>query len=165
VGPTGRVVATDIDDDALDAVRAHARRVDNVTVRKAEPDEPGLEPAAYDVIWMSEMDHFLADRAAFLRKLRPSLAPNGRIAVTHVRALEAPLKAAAEQAGYVVTGELDSLPDHSLLFLQPQFFLDRMTSVERIYTMREADPSFSGEFATEDGLAVSALSRDTVARV
>lgn len=119
VGPAGRVVATDVDDDALRALRARAAPLANVTVRRASPDDPGLEPAAYDLVLLSEVDHFLADRVAFLTKLRAALAPSGRIAVTHVRALRAPLVEAAERAGYEVVDGFDGLPDHYLVFLRP----------------------------------------------
>ncbi len=119
VGPAGRVVATDVDDDAVRELRARAAPVAAIEVRKAAPDDPGLEPGAYDLVLMSEVDHFLADRVAFLTKLRPALAPGGRVAVTHVRALKAPLVEAAERAGYAVVDGFDGLPDHYLVFLQP----------------------------------------------
>jgi hypothetical protein len=89
--------------------------------RKVEPDEPGLEPGAYDLILLSEVDHFFHDRAAYLIKLQRALTPNGRIAVTHVRAMRPPLVAAAEAAGYSTVSEYDGLPQHYLLFLQPSF--------------------------------------------
>ncbi|PTL81248.1 class I SAM-dependent methyltransferase [Vitiosangium sp. GDMCC 1.1324] len=119
VGPTGQVVATDIDDEALKRLRARMSDRKNVVVRKVAPDEPGLEPGAYDLILLSEVDHFFPDRAAFLKKLRAALTPNGRIAVTHLRAMRPPLVAAAQAAGYAVVSEYDGLPEHYLLFLQP----------------------------------------------
>ncbi|MCP3140164.1 class I SAM-dependent methyltransferase [Pyxidicoccus xibeiensis] len=119
VGPAGQVVATDINDEALERLRARMSGRKNVVVRKVAPDEPGLEPGAYDLILLSEVDHFFADRVAYLRRLRPALTPNGRVAVSHLRAMRPPLVAAAEQAGYAVVSEFDGLPSHYLLFLQP----------------------------------------------
>jgi SAM-dependent methyltransferase len=119
VGPTGQVVATDINDEALKRLRARMSERKNVVVRKVEPDEPGLEPGAYDLILLSEVDHFLSDRVAYLGMLRLALTPNGRIAVTHLRAMRPPLVAAAKQAGFAIVSEYDGLPDHYLLFLQP----------------------------------------------
>jgi ubiquinone/menaquinone biosynthesis C-methylase UbiE len=119
VGPTGRVVATDIDDAALAALRAHPSRA-NVVVRKVARDDPGLEPSAYDLILLSEVDHYLADRVDFLRKLRPALAAGGRLAVTNRRAFRAPVLAAAARAGYAVGAEVADLPAHFLIFLAPQ---------------------------------------------
>ncbi|WP_246356983.1 class I SAM-dependent methyltransferase [Pyxidicoccus fallax] len=119
VGPAGQVVATDINDEALARLRARMAERKNVVVRKVGPDEPGLEPGAYDLILLSEVDHFLSDRVAYLTKLRSALTPNGRIAVTHLRALRPPLVAAAEDAGYSVVSEYEGLPNHYLLLLQP----------------------------------------------
>ncbi|NOJ81105.1 class I SAM-dependent methyltransferase [Myxococcus xanthus] len=119
VGPAGQVVATDINDESLKRLRARMSERKNVVVRKVEPDEPGLEPGAYDLILLSEVDHFLSDRVAYLTRLRLALTPNGRIAVTHLRAMRPPLAAAAQQAGYSIVSEYDGLPDHYLLFLQP----------------------------------------------
>ncbi|WP_240359688.1 class I SAM-dependent methyltransferase [Pyxidicoccus trucidator] len=119
VGPAGQVVATDINDEALARLRARVSERKNVVVRKVAPDEPGLEPGAYDLILLSEVDHFLADRKDFLTRLRAALTPNGRVAVTHLRAMRPPLVAAAQEAGYSIVSEYDGLPDHYLLFLQP----------------------------------------------
>lgn len=119
VGPTGRVVATDIDDTALAAVRAHQPPRANVVTRKVARDDPGLEPASYDLILLSEVDHYLPDRVEYLRKLRAALAPGGRIAVTNRRWFRGPLVTAAERAGYTIAGEVTDLPVHFLVFLEP----------------------------------------------
>ncbi|WP_224362785.1 class I SAM-dependent methyltransferase [Hyalangium versicolor] len=119
VGPTGQVVATDIDDDALAKLRARVSERKNIEVRKVPADDPGLEPGKYDLILLSEVDHFFADRVAYLTKLRAALTPNGRIAVTHLRAMRPPLVAAAQTAGYTIVSEYNDLPQHYLLFLQP----------------------------------------------
>lgn len=119
VGPTGRVVATDINDEALKRLRARVIGRENIEVRKVEPDAPGLEAGAYDLILLSEVDHFLTDRVDYLTRLRAALTPQGRIAVTHLRAMRPPLVAAARTAGYSVVSEYNELPDHYLLFLRP----------------------------------------------
>ncbi len=119
VGPSGHVIATDVDEDALATLKARAASRPEVTVRQAQPDAPGLEAGAYDLILMSEVDHFLADRVAFLKQLKPALAPGGRLAVTHTRQLRAPLEAAAKQAGFEVVTDFDGLSDHYLLIFTP----------------------------------------------
>ena len=118
VGPKGLVVATDIDESALAALREH--RAPNVAVRKVQPDEPGLEAGNFDLILLSEVDQYLPDRVTYLRKLRAALAPNGRIAVTNRRGFRPALVAAAEQAGYTLVGEVTDLPNHFLVFLRPR---------------------------------------------
>jgi ubiquinone/menaquinone biosynthesis C-methylase UbiE len=117
VGPTGRVVATDIDAAALAVVEGQHRA--NVVTRRVAADDPGLEPASYDVVLLSEVDQYLPDRVAYLRKLRAALAPGGRLAVTNRRAFRAPLLAAAAQAGYAVAAEVSGLPFHFLVLLRP----------------------------------------------
>ncbi len=119
VGPTGQVTATDIDDEVLKRLRAHVGGRKNVVVRKVAPDETGLEAGTYDLILLSEVDHFFSDRRAYLSRLRTALTPNGRVAVTHLRAMRPPLVAAATEAGYSIVSEYEGLPEHYLLFLQP----------------------------------------------
>nr|ACX33964.1 putative SAM-dependent methyltransferase type 11 [uncultured bacterium RM35] len=118
VGPEGRVVATDIDDAVLDQLRAHTPKRPNVVIRRVTANDPGLEPAAYDFILLAEVDHYLPDRVEFLTKLRPALAPGGRVAVTNRSLFRAPLVAAAHRAGYIVSGEVTDLPAHFLVFLE-----------------------------------------------
>jgi ubiquinone/menaquinone biosynthesis C-methylase UbiE len=118
VGPKGRVVATDIDDAALDALRAH--HADNVVVRKVAPDDPGLEAGSFDLIFLSEVDQYLPERVAYLRKLRAALAPGGRLAVTNRRGFRPALLTAADEAGYAVVGEITDLPNHFLVILRPR---------------------------------------------
>ncbi|TSC34207.1 methyltransferase [Corallococcus sp. Z5C101001] len=119
VGPEGQLVSTDVDDAVIQQLRMRVSARKNVVVRKVGPDDPGLEAGAYDLILLSEVDHFLSDRAAYLMKLRAALAPHGRIAVTHLRAMRPPLVAAAQAAGLFIASEDTSLPDHYLLILQP----------------------------------------------
>jgi predicted methyltransferase len=119
VGTAGRVVATDIDDAALGALRAREPARANVITRRVAPDDPGLEPASYDLVLLSEVDHYLPDRVEYLRKLRAALAPGGRVAVTNRRSFRALMVAAAERAGYTVAGEVTDLPSHFLVFLRP----------------------------------------------
>ncbi len=119
VGSSGRVVATDVDGDAVETLKIRAEGWPQVSVRQVSEADPGLEPGGYDLILMSEVDHFLHDRVGFLTKIRAALAPDGRLAVTHARALRPPLEAAARQAGFVVASEFGELPDHYLLIFTP----------------------------------------------
>jgi ubiquinone/menaquinone biosynthesis C-methylase UbiE len=120
VGPSGRVVATDVNDEALAVLRGRTAKLPNVVVRKVEPAVPGLEPAAFDLVLLSEVDQYLPDRADYLRKLRAALAPRGRIAVTNRMRFRDPVVAAAAAAGYTVRGEMSDLPNQFLLFLVPR---------------------------------------------
>jgi len=118
VGAQGSVVATDVDETALETLRLRFARVPNVQVRVAPPDDPGLEPGRYDLVLMSEMDHFLDDRVDYLKRVRKTLAPNGIVAVTHFTGMQAPLMEAANAAGYSIVRELHT-PEHYMVLLQP----------------------------------------------
>jgi trans-aconitate methyltransferase len=95
VGPDGRVVATDVDGGALAAIAPRA----NVVTRVVRRDDPGLERAAYDRIFLGEVDQYLPDRAAYFRALVPALAPGGFIAVSNRLTYRAAVLAAANAAG------------------------------------------------------------------
>jgi cyclopropane fatty-acyl-phospholipid synthase-like methyltransferase len=114
VGARGQVVATDIDPAALAAI-PHAA---NVETRLVRADDPGLEHGAYDRILVAEVDHYLADRVAWLRKLAPALAPGGFIAVTNRVTYRTAMREAATQAGLRVTEVPAELPAHFLFRLE-----------------------------------------------
>jgi precorrin-6B methylase 2 len=121
VGPTGRVVATDIDEPALAALRerAGADGLRNLTTRRVAGERPELEAAAYDLVLLAHVDHLLADRAAYLRSLRPALRPGGRIVVCNRQDREAGLRAAAAAAGLSVRELAVDLPGQFVWELRP----------------------------------------------
>jgi predicted methyltransferase len=117
VGPAGRVVATDIDAAALARIGPGARDEAPVELRPVHADDPGLERGAYDRILLAEVDHLLADRVDFLRRLALALKPGGRIAVENRLGYRAPLVEAARRAGLAVVESRDLSP-HFLVLLQ-----------------------------------------------
>jgi ubiquinone/menaquinone biosynthesis C-methylase UbiE len=114
VGPRGQVVATDIDPAAL----ASIPRAGNVETRLVRAEDPGLERAAYDRILVAEVDHYLVDRAAWLRKAAMALAPGGFIGVTNRLPYREPMRAAAAQAGLRVVEVPVELPAHFFFRLE-----------------------------------------------
>jgi predicted methyltransferase len=125
VGPKGRVVATDIDDEALAALALRCRDegLTQVLPRRVAADDPGLEVGAFDLILLSHVDHLLPDRVAYLRRLPTALRPrkSGRIVVCNREAHRAGLLAAAVDAGLTVEPPLPppDLPGQYLLTLRP----------------------------------------------
>ncbi|MFO0580354.1 MAG: class I SAM-dependent methyltransferase [Polyangia bacterium] len=124
VGPTGRVVATDLDEAALAALRerADADGLRNITTRRVDPaerDRPGLEAATYDLVLLAHVDHLLADRGAYLRSLRPVLRRGGRIAVSNRQDRQPGLREAAAGAGLSVREVAVDLPGQFLWELRP----------------------------------------------
>jgi predicted methyltransferase len=118
-GARGKVTATDIDAGALARIGAGAAGDAPIATRVVAADDPGLEPGAYDLILLSEVDHLLGDRAAYLRKLIPALKPGGRIALSNRRVHLAPLLTAVDQAGLSRVSSYDGLPAHFLIQVTP----------------------------------------------
>lgn len=83
VGAEGRVLAEDIVPAVRDALatRVDRERLDNVSVRLGEPDDPKLPAGSFDRIFMVHMYHEIEEPYAFLWHMRPSLKPDGRVIV------------------------------------------------------------------------------------
>ena len=83
VGAKGRVLAEDIDRDALDRLgqRVERERLDNVSIRLGTPDDPRLPPASFDRIFLVHVYHEVQNPYAFLWHLRDGLKTNGEIVV------------------------------------------------------------------------------------
>lgn len=86
VGRNGRVLAEDIDRDALARLgsRVEAERLDNVSIKLGTPDDPMLPRGSFDRIFMVHMYHEVAEPYAFLWRLRPALKDNGSVIVVDV---------------------------------------------------------------------------------
>lgn len=121
VGPRGRVVATDVDPVAVAALaRLADSDPDRLEPRWVTTDDPGLEPQRFDVVVLARVDHLLADRAAFLSRLRRALAPGGRIAVANRIDREAALQRAVGPAGLRVVATHRDLPAQFVVLLAPE---------------------------------------------
>lgn len=86
VGRKGRVLAEDIDRDALDRLgqRVERERLDNVSIRLGTADDPRLPADSFDRIFMVHMYHEVQEPYAFLWRLWPSLREGGRVIVVDV---------------------------------------------------------------------------------
>ncbi len=120
IGPRGRLVATDIDPVALADLRARADAAGiEIDARLVTADDPGLEPGGYDLVLLADVDHLLAEPAAYLRRLTAALAPGGRIAITNRVDREARTRAAVDAAGLRELGGTRALPSQFLIILSP----------------------------------------------
>ncbi|TCD05310.1 methyltransferase domain-containing protein [Erythrobacteraceae bacterium CFH 75059] len=83
VGPEGRVLAQDIDADALRRLgeRVSRERLDNVSIKLGAPDDPRLPPGSFDRIFLVHMYHEVAEPYAFLWRLWGALKPGGEVIV------------------------------------------------------------------------------------
>jgi SAM-dependent methyltransferase len=81
VGPGGFVYAIDVEARMLQALRERLERarVRNVAPVLALSDDPLLPPGVCDVVLVVDTYHHFPDRAGYLKRLRRSLKPRGRI--------------------------------------------------------------------------------------
>lgn len=82
VGRDGEVFAVDTDADLRDEVAATARRLGllQLSTVAARADDPSL-PGPVDLAFLSSSYHHLPDGGSYVERLRPHLAPGGRIAI------------------------------------------------------------------------------------
>lgn len=84
VGLKGRVLAQDINRDALDRLGERVvreRLLDNVAIREGGFDDPRLPKGSFDRIFMVHMYHEIGEPYAFLWRMRPALATGGQVIV------------------------------------------------------------------------------------
>ncbi len=81
VGEEGRVVAQDVVPEVRDRLADRVTRevLDNVSVKLGGPADPKLPPNSFDRVFMMHMYHEIGAPYEFLWRLRPSLAPKGRV--------------------------------------------------------------------------------------
>jgi len=83
VGEKGRVLAQDIDKAALERLgaRVERERLDNVSIKQGEVDDPHLPVGSFDRVFLVHMYHEVGEPYAFLWRLWPALRPNGKVIV------------------------------------------------------------------------------------
>lgn len=81
VGARGRVLAEDIDADAIDALgdRVQRERFDNVAVKLGSPTDPMLPERSFDRVFLVHMFHEVTEPYAFLWHLREAVKPGGEV--------------------------------------------------------------------------------------
>jgi SAM-dependent methyltransferase len=88
VGPTGRVLALDVEPNMVAHMqeRIAEANLDNVEARQVPTDAPGLGPATVDRILIVDTWHHIADRGAYAAHLRDALRPGGFVLVVDFKA-------------------------------------------------------------------------------
>jgi ubiquinone/menaquinone biosynthesis C-methylase UbiE len=83
LGPSGRVLSTDIGANQLAALREAVTReqLTNMTVIEGAPASTNLPDACCDAIFMRDVYHHITDVSAFNRSLLAALKPGGRLAI------------------------------------------------------------------------------------
>ncbi len=129
VGPEGKVLALDIQPAMLDELRRRTPKAQNIETRLVAPNDPGLEPASADLVFVCNTGHHLADRVRYYGKLRDALRPGGRLVLidfdkrplpvgppVEEKVSEADTRNEAEAAGFRLRA--------SHTFLPHQYFLE-----------------------------------------
>jgi SAM-dependent methyltransferase len=109
VGPEGRVICVDLQEQMLSAVRRRAERAgvaDRIRLHRAGPDGIGLGDTA-DFALAFWMLHEVPDQAAFLAEVGACLAPGGRLLVVEPRIH---VGGAAFERSVEVAGEVGFVP-------------------------------------------------------
>ena len=83
VGPTGHVLALDVEPEMVRYLRDRAARegLANVEARIVPPDDPTLPPHGVDRVLIVDTWHHISDREAYARKLAAGLTPGGTVTV------------------------------------------------------------------------------------
>ncbi len=86
VGEDGRVLAQDIDREALQRLgqRIDRERLENISIKLGEPDDPQLPVDSFDRIFLVHMYHEVTEPYAFLWRMWPALTETGQIIVVDV---------------------------------------------------------------------------------
>ena len=87
VGKTGRVLAVEIQEAMLDALRARAamKKVTNVEVVKGSETDPHLPVRGVDLVLFVDVYHELAYPFEVMTKVRQALKPGGRVVFVEYR--------------------------------------------------------------------------------
>jgi cyclopropane fatty-acyl-phospholipid synthase-like methyltransferase len=130
--PKGHVYGVDIEPDMVKYLAERAKKdgLANLTSVAGARDDPRL-PAKVDLIFMVDVYHHIGNRDTYLRKLRASLKPGGRIAIIDfrmdskdgppqsARIAPDPVKAEFNRAGYRFVQEHAFLPKQYFLIFEP----------------------------------------------
>jgi ubiquinone/menaquinone biosynthesis C-methylase UbiE len=83
VGEDGRVLAQDISREALQRLgrRVERERLENISIKPGEVDDPQLPVDSFDRIFLVHMYHEVTEPYAFLWRMWPALADGGQIIV------------------------------------------------------------------------------------
>lgn len=126
VGPGGKALGLDIEPDMVKYMEEDARKLNlqNYIPLIVKTDDPGLEPASVDVVFLSNTYHHIENRMDYFKNVSKGLKPGGRVVIVdfydkplpvgpqgpgHKLAREIVLKE-MQEAGYQLIRSWDFLP-------------------------------------------------------
>src|SRR5436190_6231872 len=87
VGPTGRVIAEDIQDGMIALLRKNIadRKLKNVDVIRGTPTDAKLPDNSVDLVLMVDVYHEFSDPVSMMNHIRSALKPTGRVVLVEFR--------------------------------------------------------------------------------
>jgi ubiquinone/menaquinone biosynthesis C-methylase UbiE len=87
VGPAGRVIAEDIQEEMLRMLKQNMERqgLKNVDTVLGTPTDPKLPQGAVDLVLMVDVYHEFSDPVAMMTRIRGALKPDGRVVLVEFR--------------------------------------------------------------------------------
>jgi ubiquinone/menaquinone biosynthesis C-methylase UbiE len=134
IGPQGRVLAVEIQQEMIDELETRAREagVENVETILGAVDDPRLPDGGVDLVLMVDVYHELSHPEEVLAAVRRSLKPGGRMVLVEFRAEdpEVPIKPEHKMSkrqimkeippnGFNLVEEYDELPWQHVMFFTP----------------------------------------------
>lgn len=136
VGSSGRVLAVDLDTEALAwlADRAAELGMTNIDTVHAEADDSHLPSGEVDLVFFCNTLHHISHRADYLKKLKRALAPGARLAVIEYYKRDLPVgpqgpghklsrdetRLILGEAGYRILSEPELLPYQYFIIASPE---------------------------------------------
>jgi ubiquinone/menaquinone biosynthesis C-methylase UbiE len=131
VGPTGKILANDIDPDGLDYLSERCRLagIGNVETILGKVDDPRFPEKSLDMAFMVWTYHFMDQPIAVLKNLRPALKPGGTVVLVEPDPVRGPggsdhgisperLRKEAAEAGYELVRIETFLPEDLFFVLR-----------------------------------------------
>jgi ubiquinone/menaquinone biosynthesis C-methylase UbiE len=113
VGPSGKVIAEDIQDGMIRLLRKNIddRKLRNVEIVLGTPTDPKLPENAVDLVLMVDVYHEFSDPVTMMRQIRRALKPDGRVALVEFRKEDpnVPIQPLHKMSVEDVRGELESM--------------------------------------------------------
>ena len=134
IGPSGRVLAVDIQPEMLQLLKAnaHKAKLDNISTILGSESDPKLPERAVDLIIMVDVYHELGSPQAVVRRLRRSLRPDGRLVLLEYRQEDpnvpirpehkmsvSQVRAEIQPEGFRFVESVEKLPWQHMIFFAP----------------------------------------------
>jgi len=113
VGPTGRVIAEDIQEDMIQLLRRNIedRKLRNVEILLGTPTDPKLPLRSLDLVLMVDVYHEFSEPVTMMKHIQNALKPEGRVVLVEFRKEDpsVPIQPLHKMSAQEVRSELEPL--------------------------------------------------------